>query len=992
MRFRFLSSPWRLLVAGLGLLGLSLLTYAYLFRSTGKFGSRWEQLLAEEEDEEEEEEARGDRPDLAWAQDAALTRDPATGRVPRERLVAAARYNEARLTEAAQQRTTTQSLSFASWKERGPSNVGGRILALLVDERDATGNTVWAASAGGGLWKITNATTSSYQWTGISSGFSNLAVSAIAAEPGNPQVMYVGTGEGYSNADAIQGAGIWKSTNGGASWAQLSSTGNASFYYVQKIVVHPVTKDVYAATRNGLWRTQNGGSSWSLVLGPSTSPTASVSSRVADLEIGADNTLYASLGIFNTDGIYRSSTGNAGDWTKLNTLSGSGLPTTGYQRIELACAPSDANRLYAAFQATTGTSLLNIYRSTDKGNTWQVLGRPGGGTADFTNGQGWYNIAVAVSPADANTVYVGGLDLWSTSDAGSATPGTVSWDRQSGWSLATTSPYYVHADHHAIAFVPTTTAPANKAFFGSDGGVAYSADASVSNATQPQFSQRNNGLNVTQFYAVAAHPTNYNYFLAGSQDNGTQKFTAAGLGTTTSATGGDGGFCAIDQDAPQNQITSYVYSYYWRSTNGGSSFTTFNFSGSAGSFINPWDYDSRANVLYAAYNTDTYWAWTNPLTATSVSNATTLNPSLGTGAGKVTHVTVAPLTENRIYVGTNAGKLLRIDNANTGTPTITTLRNGSASTSVSCVAVDGANENHLLLTYANYGTVSVYETTNGGGTWTSVEGTLPDMPVRWALFDPRDATRALLATEMGVYSTDALSGSSTQWQPALYGPMMNTRVDMLRYRPGDKTVVAATHGRGLFTSDVFALTQLPLPVELTAFTARATAPGVDLRWQTASEQNAAGFAVERAGPDLQFARVGYVPATGQSTTPRAYAYLDATARPGQYFYRLRMLDQDGTFRFSAPASVTVDGGTGPLLVSAYPNPFGPELTLELREAPAGPVALSLTDAQGRRVFSTQVTPATRTFRTALPASLAAGTYLLTVQSGRETATRRVLHR
>ncbi|MCI1187490.1 T9SS type A sorting domain-containing protein [Hymenobacter sp. DH14] len=763
----------------------------------------------EEEGDADGDRVFADRPDLALEQELELTRDPATGLVPRQRLLAAAQYNEKMLAAMAGQRPSAGVLSNATWTERGPSNVAGRVLGLLIDPTDPSGNTIWAGSAGGGLWKGTNATTSNIQWTNVNSFLTNLAVTTIAAGPASqPTVMYCGTGEGYFNSDAIQGAGIWKSTNNGSTWTQLASTNNINFAYVQKILVHPVTGDVYAATRNGLFRSQNGGSTWTAVLSNNVAP-ATATARVADIEIAADNTLFVAMGIFSTDGIYRSTTGDAGSWTKLNTLTGSGLPTTGYQRIELACAPSDANRIYALFQSSaTGYPFLNIFRSMDKGNTWEALARPGATatntTFDFTNGQGWYDLAAAVSPADPNALYVGGLDLWFTSDGGSATPTTITWDHESAWNTTTTSPYYVHADQHAIAFVPTTVAPANKAFFGSDGGVAYSADASISNANEPQFSQRNTNFNVTQFYALAVHPTNYNFFLAGAQDNGTQRFTATGVNSTTMVTGGDGGFCAIDQDNPAVQFTSYVYNQYRRSLNGGTSFTNFNISASLGSFINPFEYDSQANILYACHNTDTYLAWTNAGDP-AATTATTINPSLGTGAGKVTHIAVSPLTRKRIYVGTNAGKVLLVDSAHTLTPIVRTLRTGTASTSVSCIAIDPANEKHLLVTYSNYGIVSVFETRDADATaptWTSVEGALPDMPVRWALFDPRNTARAMLATEMGVYSTELLNGTSTVWTPASSG-LAYTRVEMLRYRSGDQLVAAATHGRGLFTSDVF---------------------------------------------------------------------------------------------------------------------------------------------------------------------------------------------
>ena len=751
----------------------------------------------EEEGDEDGDRVYPDRPDLALEQDADLTRDPATGTVPRERLLAAARYN---IAFVAARRPTAGTLASAAWTERGPNNVAGRIRALLIDPTDVTGNTLWAGAAGGGLWKATNAATGPVQWQNANSAVTNLAVTAIAAVPGSsPQVLYCGTGEGYFNGGSQRGAGLWKSTDNGLTWVQLASTNNSNFYFTQKIVVYPGTGDVYAATHTGLWRSQNGGSTWSLVLGLSTSP-GTATSRVADLEIGADNTLFVSFGIRATDGIYRSASGNLGSWTRLNTPATSGLPSAGFQRIELACAPSDANRLYALLQSTTSNGLLDMYRSLDKGDTWTVLARPGATAADptfdFTRGQAWYDLIAAVSPNNPDAVYVGGVDLWLSTTAGATDPTQATWTKQSDWRFSNS----VHADHHAIAYLPSAPGAPARAYFGNDGGVFYSANANVPNAL---FAARNTGLNVTQFYAVAMHPTNYNYFLAGAQDNYTQKFTTPGMNATTAVSGGDGGFCAIDQLNPNVQFSSYVYNQYFRSVNGGASFSSVNLSATAGSFINPFDYDSRAGVLYGAYTANAYVAWTNAGNP-AVSAPTTLIHPLGTGLGNVTHVTVAPLTRKRIYVGTNAGAVLRVDSANTLTPVVATVRAGTAGTSVSCVAVDPADEQHLLVTYANYGIVSVFETRNAEApapTWTAVEGALPDMPVRWALFDPRNPARALLATEMGVYSTELLSGGATMWEPANNG-FINTRIDMLRYRAGDQLVAAATYGRGLFTTDV----------------------------------------------------------------------------------------------------------------------------------------------------------------------------------------------
>lgn len=727
-----------------------------------------------------------DRMDLAILHEFELTKDPATNTVPRERLIAAVEYAES-LRAGMPQGRVAGAIPDMNWIERGPKNVSGRTRAIMVDPNDASGKTVWAAGVGGGLWKTTDITAASPIWTAANDLFDNIAVTAIAFNPLNKQEMYFGTGEGFSNADAIRGRGLWKTTDGGVTWSPVASTTSSSnFYYTQRIAVHPVTGYIYAATRSGLFRSMNGGTSWTKVLG---SGTGASSNNISDIEIAADNSIYVGIGIFSTDGVYKSATGDVGSWTKLNT-GANGFPTSGFQRIELACAPSNASVIYAVTQ-NTSYGVGGIYRSTDGGANWTTRTNPvdadGGIGADFTRGQAWYDLTMAVDPNNENAVFIGGVDLFKS------TNGCSSWQQISHW-YGGFGFQEVHADQHAIVFEPGNS---NVIYFGNDGGIFRTANGT---ASIPALQFKGENFNVTQYYACAIHPDAFsNYFLAGAQDNGSQKYTSSGINSTVEVTGGDGCFTHIDQDQPQYQFTSYVYNYYFRSTNGGASFSAFTTNTSSGSFVNPTDYDHVNNNLYACNGNGTYYVILNaPIanTLTSVSVA-------AFNSGKVTHVSVSPNTSHRVFFGLNNGRIVRVDNANTTTPTAANIAvSGMPTGSVSCIAIEKGNDNHLLATWSNFGVNSVWETTNGGTTWTSVEGNLPDMPVRWALFNPGNASQAMLATEVGVWSTDLLNGAATVWGPSNNG-LANTRTDMLKTRTSDKLVIAATHGRGLFSTDVF---------------------------------------------------------------------------------------------------------------------------------------------------------------------------------------------
>ncbi len=725
------------------------------------------------------DEPNTDRPDLALAQDVARTKDPSLGYVPRERLMNV--FNVIK-QQKAQRSANPDPLTSATWVERGPSNVGGRTRAIMFDPNDGTKKKVWAGGVGGGLWYTNDITVASPTWNNVDDLWANIAITSIAYDPSSTSTFYVGTGEGWSNLDAIRGAGIWKTTNGGATWSQLSSTNNSTFYYVQKIIVES-TGVLYAATRSGVMRSTDGGAIWTSVL----------AGRAADLEISADGTLFATIGIFSSGGIYKSTNGTT--WTSSYASAGT------EQRIEIACAPNDANTLYAMVQDNT-YALNKIMKSSNAGSSWTSVTFPtwcdqGDYTGEMTRGQAWYDLILAVDPSNANTVFAGGVDVMKTIDGG------TTWSQITAWSgYGGCAPVVMHADQHAIVFQPGSS---STMLFGNDGGIYYTSNGGTSIAS------RNSGYNVTQFYSCAIHPTAaQNYFLAGAQDNGSQKFTTSGINATTSASGGDGAFCFIDQDNPNYQITSYVYNNFYLSTNGGSIFSTMT-SDNNGSFINAADYDDVNNILYSGYDASDLYRVTG-ITGT---------PSPGTIAitgmvADATHIRVSPYTSTTIFVGCSDGKIFKVTNAN-GTPTATSISTGLPSgVSVSCIEI-GASDNELIATYSNYGTTSVWYSSNGGSTWTNKEGNLPDMPVRWALFNPNDRKEVFLATEVGVWSTTDISVGSPSWA-ANNTNLANVRVDMLQIRSSDNEVIAATHGRGLFSTGVFAACAAPVA----NFTASAT--------------------------------------------------------------------------------------------------------------------------------------------------------------------------
>ena len=734
--------------------------------------------------------------------------DPALGYIPRERLKKAREIEQNRSNRRTLQKS---AIASATWTERGPSNIGGRTRTLVWDP--TTPNKVWGGSVTGGLWYNNDITNPTSTWTAVDDFWSDIAVTCMAYDPNNTQIMYVGTGEGYYTGSS-RGQGIWKTTDGGTTWTQLQSSN--AFDFVLDIVVRDEagTSVVYAAvdgryyrgswghyTNNGLQRSTDGGLTWTQVLPHSLRKDGSGNTHPftpADIELAADNRIW--IGTQSNPWGHGGGTiiwsDNGTTWNVDSTSYGE--PTiSGVSRVELACAPSNANVVYGLIEANQ--VLERVIYSSNKGTSWTDKTEPSDGdfgipSTDMTRGQAWYDLIIQVDPNDPTIAICGGVDLFRTTDAAS------SWTQISIWTSY--QPLYsypvVHADQHQIQYRPGSS---SEVVFGNDGGIFYTADG---NTNTPTFANMNNDYNATQFYACAINPTaGSNEFLAGAQDNGSQRFTSAGYGSTSEATGGDGAFTHIDQDEPSYQYTSYVYNSFYMSSDGGSSFTNVEpaVTDSGAYFINPTDFDDVGNKFYASNGIGHYLRWDDPHTTTG----TFVNVAMPILAGdQVSAVTVSPFTSNRVFFGSNNGKIIRADNANTNSPSTTILNNGAGMPTawLNNIAIDPTTESHMLALFSNFGVSSVWETTDGGTTWSDCEGDLPDMPVRWAIFNPDNTSEVLIATELGVWSTDKLSGTSTNWVPANTG-QANVRTDMLKTRSSDNLVIAATYGRGLYSSDVF---------------------------------------------------------------------------------------------------------------------------------------------------------------------------------------------
>ncbi|MBI2954590.1 MAG: DUF11 domain-containing protein [Chloroflexi bacterium] len=743
-----------------------------------------------------------------------------------------------------QQRDMVPSAFGSDWEPIGPdplvqmdnSNtvyraVSGRISALAI--RSSAPYTMYVGAAQGGIW-ISSTLTSN--WIPKTDQLPSLAIGAIALAPSNEDVVYVGTGEGSLSGDSYYGNGILKSTDGGNTFAQVSG----SFFNqvsIGKIAVDPtnpnhlyvaalsgVAGSRYARPPNptpfGIWESTDGGVAWrsrTNGLPPNNDRWKAPTDIVIDPQ--NPNVLYAT---FLTQGIYKSTDGGA-SWTK--TMAG--LPANadydspyGLTRFALGISHPTAAvsaTLYVGFDwfdTAGGYHPSTVWKSTDDGANWretrtEVVGGYCGSSAYFT--QCWYDNVIEVDPTDPNTVYALGLFDYDNARGGifRSKDGGGTWiDLGHG----------LHPDYHAIAI--RRDAPQN-IVVGNDGGVWASSNYGgrlldsdpVTSVTWTNLNGTVNsangsvvarsGLQITQFTSVAQHPTNGDLAYGGAQDNGTSRKDAASK-TWTDYTNGDGGQVIVDPVNPNYVYGTYYYVSPFRFDDGmfGPLFSNNGITNGLNrydrsAFYIPISMDPRySNRLYLGtyrvYRTDNrgdQWNIISPdLTGgSSYSVVTAFGPTTGAPA------LYTGSSDGRIYLSVDANQIapawVRRDKPPLPERPVTAFAVDRSDYRVAYVAFGGFD----AATYPRSG--HVFKTTDGGQTWTNINGNLPDVPVNSLVLDPSYPNTLYAGTDVGpMVTTD---GGST-WAPLGAGFPIVT-IFQLDLNPGTRLLRAATHGRGAWS-------------------------------------------------------------------------------------------------------------------------------------------------------------------------------------------------
>ena len=777
-------------------------------------------------------QARGDNARARIEYELERLRDPATGEVPpnmRARELAKAKALPSRESVLSK----SGALDVATWQPRGPGNVGGRTRALAIDLGFDGGSNrrVLAGGVSGGMYLSED---DGATWR-LTTGLDDLAsVTALAQDPINRNIWYYGTGELFGNSASnggtnFLGQGVFKSTDGGESWNQLAATTEGSlntfdnvFDRVWNLAVDPNSGNVFAAVFGFIMRSTDGGNSWFVSLGPDEQPFG----IATDVAMASDGTVYATISRNGNGsslfGVFQSGDGGE-NWTD---ISPPGLTNDPWRQV-LDVSPSDPNTVYMLAQSTPAGENAGdhqLFRYNAAANTWTNLSanipnvttnsrfgnEPLDGNASFSS-QGGYDLLVKVKPDDPDVVWIGGTNLYRSTDGGDT------FLRVGGYASPYTFAAYTrhHPDQHVLAFYPNN---ASAMISGHDGGLSRALNVLQ---TPQAWVDLNNGYLTSQFYAVAIDPeTGSDFVIGGLQDNGTWSTESAnGDIDWQSEFSGDGGFAAVAPGGLPYYVSSQLGFVLRISVSGTRIFGSVvqPAGGNDFLFITPFVLDPNdPRVMYIAEGNQVWRNSNLDEIPTGNGDATQINWTALTGSvdpntSTVTALAVSKEPANRLIFGATdfrlTTRIIKVeDPASNGPGTDITPPGITQGSYPSSIAINPEDADEMLITFSNYNVPSIWHTDNGGKTWTNVEGNLSgnDGPsVAWSLIMPTESSTAyFVATSTGVYSTEVLNEVNTVWVQEGADVMGNVDTDMLVGRSEDGLVVAATHGRGVYSASI----------------------------------------------------------------------------------------------------------------------------------------------------------------------------------------------
>jgi PKD repeat protein len=665
---------------------------------------------------------------------------------------------------------STRSTSGA-WVNLGPAQIPapgpagyeglGRLNVIGFHPTDP--NKIYAGAPAGGLWQSDDGGNT---WVTHTDSLATLGVSAIVVDFSNPSKILIGTGD--RDAGDAPGLGVYKSMNGGLTWtASTTGMGNKT---VGRMIQHPANAQIFlAATSGGIFRSTDGGTTWVSTQG----------GNFKDIHFKTDdpNVVFAAAGA----DFYRSAN-NGTSFVKITA----GL--TGGQRATIAVTPANPSYVYV-LQSDGSSGFKGLYRSTDAGLTFStrstspnILDWSCDGSD--TGGQGWYDLALAADPLNADIIYAGGVDVWKSSNGG------TTWFINSHWYGGCSVPS-VHADCHFLGYSPVD----GKLYAGNDGGCWVTSNGGTN------WTDRTVGMTIGQIYKLGQSATIKNKVINGFQDNGTYTLSPTGWLATG---GGDGMECAIDYENPAYTYHTVYYGEIYRKYNNGSEVHIagegVNGITEGGAWVTPFCLSQADHQgMFVGYKN--IWR-SNKVTSGTITWTKISNNLANSNAADMSDVEHSSVNPNIFYAARSDNKFFRSDNCLAASPTWYELGGYLPTTGTpSDIETHPTDENIVYITLGN----GVYKSADKGFSWMNITGNLPAVSKNTIVYYRNAPEGLYVGTDAGVYYKDL---TTTGWLPFSQGLPVNGRITELDiYYDNDSVsqdaIRASTYGRGLWSSDLY---------------------------------------------------------------------------------------------------------------------------------------------------------------------------------------------
>ncbi|HEY4800947.1 MAG TPA: T9SS type A sorting domain-containing protein [Bacteroidia bacterium] len=648
-----------------------------------------------------------------------------------------------------------------------PSGGGGAGRTNFVTIHPTTPTTLWTGSPGGGLWKSTDGGTT---WSTNTDNLPQvIGCSDLAIDPTTPNTMYLATGD--CDGGDTYSVGILKTIDGGTTWNTTGlSFSLGLFRMVYRIVIDPsATSTIYAATTSGVYKSTNAGTTWAVIKAGSFTDI-----KMKPGTTGSTATLYTVGTNAGGTGPQFSYSTNAGTtWTTV-TAAFNATPAN-VQRMAIAVSANNPAVVYVISAKITTYDLDGFYKSTNSGAAFTKL-TVSPASPSIIGTQGFYALSIAANPTNANEVFVGGLDTYKCTSVPSS--GTATFTQMSYWAAG--SPY-VHADIHELEY------NGSNIYACCDGGLFV-----TSNGGTAWTDKSNGGLQISEMYGFGQSQTNASKMISGWQDNGTNLYT----GTWSRVIGGDGMKAFVSWNNDQNMWGSLYNGNLQRSTNGGTSFSTYTtgITDPLNTWVTEYNEDPvTAGTVYAGFAN--VWKSVGGAAWAKAGTINNLGPSTSYTVN-VNAIAVSPANAQVIWAA-KGSTLFKTSNGGTSWSVVSSAPNGSI-TDIACSQTDA---NKAWITFSGYmNTMKVYVTTNQGTSWTNMSASLPNIPVNCITVDKNGTDAIYIGTDAGVFYRD---GSMSVWQPFFNG-LPNVNITQLEIYYGSPAKLrTATYGRGIWETTLF---------------------------------------------------------------------------------------------------------------------------------------------------------------------------------------------